>query len=101
MSQATTKFRTDLASATSETCATPSPGRYRGQAIPVIALLVASLAAILAVVAIGINLSQPTPQIQPAVQQNLPAGGESAGGHVAINLYDCAGPAVSGRMSCR
>jgi hypothetical protein len=58
----------------------------------VIALLVASLAAILAFVAIGMNLSEPTPQIQPAVQQNLPAGGESAGGHVAINLYDCAGP---------
>ncbi|MET0955325.1 MAG: hypothetical protein ABWY68_05195 [Cryobacterium sp.] len=87
---------------TDATPVTSAPRRHRGQAVPAIALGVATFAAILSVIAITTDATDSGTPSQPVVhQQNPPAAGQLSRTQVVVNLDACGRPIIAGRLACR
>ena len=82
--------------------APPRPGRQRNQVLPAIALGIATVAAILSVVAVAtVNNASTTPPQPAGQQQTVPAVGTPSRGLAIINVDACGRPIISGRPACR
>ena len=93
---------TTNARVTAAEAAPQRPGQDRNQVLPAIALGVATVAAILSVVAITTtNNASTTPPRSVVQQQTVPEGGASSRGLAIINVDACGRPIIPGRPACR